>query len=127
MNNGRQIAESRHCPHLGLVPRNWLVEKQTRNMRKSTTVLLVLLTLLSIMGAGLIALASIGDASVVAATGGIYGALESAGAQDNIALRNELYSTVLRLKGLWGVAHLVGIIVLVLSLAALGLLWRKPK
>ena len=96
-------------------------------MRKSTTVLLVLLTLLSIMGAGLIALASIGDASVVATTGGVYSALESAGAQDNIALRNDLYSIVLRLKGLWGVVHLVGIIVLVLSLAALGLLWRKPK
>lgn len=96
-------------------------------MREPTLVLTVLLTLLSVLGAGLIALASIGDASVVAATGGVYGALASAGAQDNVALRNDLYSTVLSLKGLWGVVNLGGIIVLVLSLAALVLLWRKPK
>lgn len=67
-------------------------------MRETKLFLLVLLTLLALQGVGLIVLANFGDASVVAATGGVYGALESAGQQNNVALRNDLYATVLRLK-----------------------------
>ena len=96
-------------------------------MRKSKTVLLVLLTLLAILGAAFIALASIGDASVVAATGGVYSALVSADAQDNVTLRDDLYSTVLHLKGPWGGVSLGGSFVLLISLIALALLWRKHK
>jgi uncharacterized membrane protein HdeD (DUF308 family) len=96
-------------------------------MRKTKPVLLVLLTVLALLGAGLIVLASIGDASVVAATGGVYGALKSAGAQDNVALRNDLYATVLRLKEPWASVNLSGVIALLLSVVALVILWRKRE
>lgn len=96
-------------------------------MRKTKPVLLVLLTLLALLGAGLIVLASFGDASVVAATGGVYGALESAGAQDNVVLRNDLYATVLRLKEPWASVNLSGAIVLLLSVVALLIVWRKRE
>jgi hypothetical protein len=81
--------------------------------------------LLALLGAGFVVLANIGDASVVAATGGVYGALESAGAQDNVPLRNDLYATVLRLKEPWAAVNLSGVIVLLLALVAMVVLWRK--
>jgi hypothetical protein len=96
-------------------------------MRKTKPVLLVLLTLLALLGADLIVLASIGDASVVTATGGVYGALESAGAQDNVALRNDLYATVLRLKEPWASVNLSGVIALLLSVVALVIVWRNRE
>ena len=96
-------------------------------MRQTRTLLLVLLALLAVLGAGFIVLANIGDASVVASTGGVYGALETAGAQDNASLRNDLYAVVLRLKGPWATVQLGGIIVLFLALVALATTWRKLK
>ncbi len=96
-------------------------------MRQTKTLLSVLLTLLAILGAGFIVLASIGDAWVVAATGGVYGALESAGAQDNVPLRNDLYAAVLRLKEPWAPVQLGGLIVLLLSLVALTITWRRQE
>lgn len=95
------------------------------SMRDTKPLLLVLLALLALLGVGLIVLANFGDASVVAATGGIYGALESAGEQNNVALRNDLYATVLRLKEPWAAVNLGGVIALVLALVALVILWRK--
>jgi hypothetical protein len=96
-------------------------------MREAKPVLLVVLTLLAFLGAGFIALANIGDASVVAATGGVYGALESAGAQDNVTLRNDLYATVLRLKEPWAAVNMSGIITLLLSVVALVVVSRKRQ
>lgn len=96
-------------------------------MSQTRTILLVLLALLAILGVGFIILANIGDASVVASTGGVYGALENAGAQDNIALRNDLYAVILRLKEPWATVHLGGVIVLLLALAALAAVWRTLK
>jgi hypothetical protein len=96
-------------------------------MRHTKPVLLGLLMLLALLGAGLVVLANIGDASVVAATGGIYGALESAGAQDNVPLRNDLYATVLRLKEPWAAVNLSGVIALLLSLVALMIVWRRRE
>jgi hypothetical protein len=96
-------------------------------MRQARTLLLVLLTLLAMLGASLIVLATIGDASVVASTGGVYSALEAAGAQDNVSLRNDLYAIVLRLKNPWATAQLTGIIVLLLALVALTTVWRIPR
>ncbi len=96
-------------------------------MRQTRTLLLALLALLAVLGAGFIVLANIGDASVVASTGGVYGALETAGAQDNVSLRNDLYAVVLRLKGPWATVQLGGIIVLFLALVALATTWRKLK
>jgi hypothetical protein len=96
-------------------------------MRETKPFLLVLLTLLALLGAGLIVLATIGDASVVAATGGVYGALESAGEQNNVALRNNLYATVLRLKGPWAAVNLSGVIALLLATVAFVILLRKRE
>jgi hypothetical protein len=96
-------------------------------MRETKPLLLVLLTLLALLGAGLIVLATIGDASVVAATGGVYGALESAGEQNNVALRNNLYATVLRLKEPWAAVNLSGVIALLLATIALVILLRKRE
>jgi hypothetical protein len=96
-------------------------------MREAKPVLLVVLTLLALLGAGFIALANIGDASVVAATGGVYGALESAGAQDNVTLRNDLYATVLRLKEPWAAVNMSGVITLLLSVVALVVVSRKRQ
>lgn len=96
-------------------------------MRKTKPVLLVLLTLLALLGAGLIVLAAIGDASVVAATGSLYSAVESAGAQDNVALRNDLYATVLHLKAPWAAVNWSGVIALFLSAAAFWIVWRKRE
>lgn len=96
-------------------------------MPQTRTLLLVLLTLLAVLGAGFIVLAHIGDASVVASTGGVYGALETAGAQDNVSLRNDLYTVVLRLKGPWATVQLGGVIVLFVALVALVTTWRKLK
>ena len=96
-------------------------------MREAKPVLLVVLTLLALLGAGFIVLANIGDASVVAATGGVYGALETAGAQDNVPLRNDLYATVLRLKEPWAAVNLSGVIALLLSLVALVIVWRRRE
>ena len=76
-------------------------------------------------GLGAIVLASIGDASVVAATGGVYVALERAGLQDQLALRDELYGAVLMQKNQWAVAQLGGLAVLLLGLAGLWTLRRK--
>ena len=104
----------------------WLFEEVLgESMRETKPFLLVLLTLLALLGVGLIVLANFGDASVVAATGGIYGALESAGEQNNVALRNDLYATVLRLKEPWAAVNLGGVIALVLALVALVILLRK--
>ena len=94
-------------------------------MREAKPVLLVVLTLLALLGAGFIALANIGDASVVAATGGVYGALESAGAQDNVALRDDLYATVLRLREPWAAVNMSGVITLLLSVVALVIVSRN--
>ena len=58
---------------------------------------------------------------------GVYGALESAGAQDNVALRNDLYATVLRLKEPWASVNLRGVTALLLSVVALVILWRKRE
>lgn len=96
-------------------------------MRETKPVLLVVLTLLALLGAGFVVLANIGDASVVAATGGVYGALESAGLQDNVALRNDLYGTVLRLRESWVAVNLSGGITLLLSVVALVVVWRKRQ
>jgi hypothetical protein len=96
-------------------------------MRETKPFLLVLLTLLALQGVGVIVLANFGDASVVAATGGVYGALESAGQQNNVALRNDLYATVLRLKEPWAAVNLGGVIVLLLALVALVILLRKRE
>jgi hypothetical protein len=96
-------------------------------MRHTKPVLLGLLMLLALLGAGFVVLANIGDASVVAATGGVYGALESAGAQDNVPLRNDLYATVLRLKEPWAAVNLSGVIALLLSLGALVIVWRRRE
>ena len=105
---------------------SWLVEDILRgSMRETKPLILVLLALLALLGVGLIVLANFGDASVVAATGGIYGALESAGEQNNVALRNDLYATVLRLKEPWAAVNLSGVIVLLLALVAMVVLWRK--
>lgn len=94
-------------------------------MRSSTKALLALLTVIALLGVGFIVLANVGDVSVVASTGGIYAALESAGVQDNIVLRNDLYATVMRLKGPWAAVNLGGLIVLALSLVAIVLVWRN--
>lgn len=96
-------------------------------MRETKQVLLVVLTLLALLGGGVIVVANIGDASVVAATGGVYGALESAGLQDNVALRNDLYGTVLRLREPWAAVNLSGGITLLLSVVALVVVWRKRQ
>lgn len=96
-------------------------------MRETKPFLLVLLALLALLGLGLIVLANFGDASVVAATGGIYGALESAGEQNNVALRNDLYVTVLRLKEPWAAINLGGVTVLLLALFAFVVVWRKRE
>jgi hypothetical protein len=96
-------------------------------MRHTKPVLLGLLMLLALLGAGFVVLANIGDASVVAATGSVYGALESAGAQDNVPLRNDLYATVLRLKEPWAAVNLSGVIALLLSLVALVIVWRRRE
>ncbi|MBK6704025.1 MAG: hypothetical protein IPG56_09925 [Caulobacteraceae bacterium] len=96
-------------------------------MRQTRTLLLVLLALLAILGAGLIVLTNIGDASVVASTGGVYGALETAGAQENVSLRDDLYEIVLRLKGPWAAVQLTGVSVLLLALVGLIAVWRRPK
>ena len=95
------------------------------SMRGAKLVLLVVLTLLALLGAGFIVLANIGDASVVAATGGVYGALESAGAQDNVALRDDLYATVLRLREPWAAVNMSGVITLLLSVVALVIVSRN--
>jgi hypothetical protein len=94
-------------------------------MRETKPFLLVLLTLLALLGVGLIVLANFGDASVVAATGGVYGALETAGQQNNVALRNDLYATVLRLKEPWAAVNLSGVIAVLLALVAFVVVWRK--
>ena len=94
-------------------------------MRETKPLLFVLLMLLALLGLGLILLANFGDASVVAATGGVYGALESAGEQNNVALRKDLYATVLRLKEPWAAVSLGGFIALLLAIIALVILWRK--
>jgi len=122
------VAESCRCSHLGPMLGCWLIAKIPRgSMRKTKTVLLVLLTLLALLGAVFIVLANIGDASVVAATGGVYGALESAGVQDNVALRDGLYATVLRLKEPWAAVNLTGFIALLLSVVAVLIVWRKRE
>lgn len=89
------------------------------------TPLLILLGLLACAGMALIVLAGVGDAAVTASTGGVYGALQTAGAADNIALRNDLYAVVLRLKGPWALVNLSGVLVLVLALAGVAMVWRK--
>jgi hypothetical protein len=94
-------------------------------MRETKPFLLVLLALLALLGIGLIVLANFGHASVIAATGGVYGALESAGEQNNVALRNDLYATVLRLKEPWAAVNLGGVIALLLALVAFVVVWRK--
>ena len=96
-------------------------------MRETKPLLFVLLMLLALLGLGLILLANFGDASVVAATGGVYGALESAGEQNNVALRKDLYATVLRLKEPWAAVSLGGFIALLLAIIALVILWRKRE
>lgn len=96
-------------------------------MRQTRTLLLVLLALLATLGVVLIVLTNVGDASVVASTGSVYGALETAGVQNNVALRNDLYEIVLRLKGPWATVQLTGVSVLLLALVALTAVWRTPN
>jgi hypothetical protein len=51
--------------------------------------------------------------------------LESAGQQNNVVLRNDLYATVLRLKEPWAAVNLGGVIALLLALVAFLVVWRK--
>lgn len=94
-------------------------------MPKTKTTLLILLGLLALLGAAIAALASFGDAAVVASTAGIYHVLEGAGAQDNIALRDGLYEVVLRLKAPWSIVQYTGFAVLFVAAAAIVSVWRS--
>lgn len=96
-------------------------------MRSSKGYLIMLLLLLAAIGACGAVMGLIGDASVVASTGGIYAALERAGQADNIALRNELYAVVTQQKQLWSGVGIGGLVAAVLALLATVIAWTSPK
>ncbi len=79
---------------------------------------------LAVVGACLILLSSAGDASVVATTGSVYAALEAAGQEGNLRLRDDLYAAVMRLQRPWAVVWWAGAAVLTLSLGGLALSGR---
>ncbi len=88
---------------------------------------LLLLALLVAAGVVLVALATIGDAAVIAATGGVQAALDRAGQGGNIALRNELFGVVVRLRGTWAIVQWVGIAVVAAAALAWSAVRRGPK
>lgn len=90
-------------------------------------ILVAMLGLLALAGMALILLASVGDAGVMAATGGVYAALESAGEHENLALRGELYEVVKRLQLPWAAANMLGFVVLGASLVAMVAVWRARR
>ncbi len=89
--------------------------------------LFLLLGLLIVAGVGLIVLATIGDAAVIAATGGVQGALDRAGQGGNAPLRNDLFGVVLRLRGPWAIVQGAGMVVVAVAAAALWLVRRGPR
>lgn len=96
-------------------------------MPAKTRFLFAMLGLMAVLGAGLMLLASMGDASTMAATAGVYGALQKASLHENLALRNDLYGVVLQLRGPWTIVQLSGALVLAAAVVAMVSLRRKPE
>ena len=96
-------------------------------MRSSKAYLLILIFLLAGLGAAAAALSVLGDAAMVASTGGIYAALERAGQADNVALRDELYGVVLHQKQFWTVLGIGGLVSAVIATLALVIAWSSTK
>ncbi len=94
-------------------------------MKTTRLSLMIVCGLVVLAGAGLVLLASVGDASVSASTGGIYGALERAGLENEVALRDDLYAAVLQLKTPWAFVQWLGLGVIGLGVAACLLALRR--
>jgi hypothetical protein len=86
---------------------------------------LLLFALLAVLGAGIALLASVGDASVMASTGGIQAVLAERGLADDRDLTARLYEVVLRLQGPWGLVQIAGLAVLTLGVAGAVTAWRR--
>jgi hypothetical protein len=77
-----------------------------------------------VLGLVIAACASLGDAGVMSATGGVLQSLQAHGQGDNASLRNQLYEVVLTLQRPWAVAQWMGIAVAVLEGVGFAKLWR---
>ncbi len=88
---------------------------------------MALLGLMACVGLGIILVSGIGDAGVMASTGGVYRALEVAGQQDNVSLRNDLYGVVMRLQQPWSIINVCGAIVVIASIFSMSMVWRKVR
>jgi hypothetical protein len=86
---------------------------------------LLLFAALALLGAGIALLASLGDASVMASTGGIQAVLAERGLADDQELPRKLYDVVLRLQGPWGAVQLAGVLVLALGVVGMVTVWRR--
>ena len=89
--------------------------------------LLALLGLIACIGAGIVLFAGIGDAGVIASTAGVHRALETAGQQDNLSLRNDLYAVVLRLQQPWSLINSLGAAVVIASVFSFTVVWQKVR
>jgi len=96
-------------------------------MRDVRILLMVLLGLIACAGIGIVLLAGIGDAGVIASTGGVYQALEVAGQQDNASLRNDLYAVVLRLQRPWSIINICGVVVVIAAVYSFSMVWRNVR
>lgn len=93
-------------------------------MRRS---LLTLFALLALAGVVIAAWASLWDARVMAAVGGVFGSLQSHGQAENIALRDDLYAIVLRLQQPLAVVQWLGMTVAVLGGVGFAKVWRGDR
>ncbi|MEM6637099.1 MAG: hypothetical protein AAF667_14550 [Pseudomonadota bacterium] len=89
--------------------------------------LLLLFALIVVLGILTIVLSTVGDASVTASTGGVFGALDARGLSDDRELLSELYDVVLTLKGPWAFVHWLGLAVLAAGVAGFVVVLRKVR
>ena len=88
-------------------------------------VILPLFVIMALLGIVIAVWAGLGDSSVIAGTGGIHEVLRSHGIAENVALRNDLYDAMLRLKWPWAVGQWLGLGVVVVSVIGIAVVWRR--
>jgi hypothetical protein len=90
-------------------------------------ILLLLFFISGLFGSVIVGWASLGDSSIIAGTGAVYESLRVHGQEQNVALRNDLYNAVLRLKWPWAVVQWPGVGVVVISVIGIVVVWRERR
>ena len=83
-------------------------------------VVLLLFAIMALFGIAIAGWANLGDSSLIAGIGGVHEVLRTHGQAENVTLRNDLYSAVLRIQWL-------GFGVIAVSVIGIAVVWRSRE